>query len=131
MARTAPVGHEWAIRSTRRGQCSFDLAPIQSRVRPDQSLSVIDIPDAPPGIIAASTLNAGQALLALVRYNRLIDIFLGVTESPPHHSQRSGSLRIHNDQQRSMPGVSLPVDPQDTSDGLKPTSELRDPRGIL
>jgi hypothetical protein len=37
------------------------------------------IPDATPEIIAFNSLSDEQALLAKVRYNRLIDIFLGVT----------------------------------------------------
>ena len=39
----------------------------------------IKIPDATPEIIAANALSDEQALLAKVRYNRLIDIFLGIT----------------------------------------------------
>jgi hypothetical protein len=37
------------------------------------------IPDATPGIIAKYALSDEQALLAKLRYNRLIDIFTGVT----------------------------------------------------
>jgi hypothetical protein len=39
----------------------------------------IKIPDATPEIIAKNGLNDEQALLAKVRYNRLVDVFLGVT----------------------------------------------------
>jgi len=41
--------------------------------------SGIKIPDNTPEIIAAYALDDEQALLAKVRYNRLIDIFLGLT----------------------------------------------------
>jgi hypothetical protein len=44
--------------------------------RPD--LVAIKIPDATPEIIASYALSDEQALLAKVRYNRLIDIFLGI-----------------------------------------------------
>ena len=37
------------------------------------------IPDNTPEIIAAHALSDEQALLARLRYNRLIDIFLGIT----------------------------------------------------
>ncbi|MYD35737.1 MAG: hypothetical protein F4X20_01760 [Dehalococcoidia bacterium] len=37
------------------------------------------MPDATPGIIARYSLNDEQAVLARVRYNRLIDIFLGLS----------------------------------------------------
>ena len=39
----------------------------------------IAIPDSTPEIIGKYALNDEQALLAIVRYNRLIDIFLGLT----------------------------------------------------
>ncbi len=37
------------------------------------------VPDATPGVIAMYALSDEQALLAKLRYNRLIDIFTGVT----------------------------------------------------
>jgi len=42
-------------------------------------MDVIEIPDATPEIIRMYTLDDEQALLAIIRYNRLIDIFLGIT----------------------------------------------------
>lgn len=39
----------------------------------------IKIPDATPGIVSMYALNDEQSLLAKLRYNRLIDIFTGVT----------------------------------------------------
>ncbi len=41
--------------------------------------SQISIPDATPELIRAYALDDEQALLAIVRYNRLIDTFLGLT----------------------------------------------------
>lgn len=38
-----------------------------------------DIPDATPEIIRAYAMDDEQALLAILRYNRLIDTFLGLT----------------------------------------------------
>lgn len=43
------------------------------------SLREHKIPDSTPEIIAINSLSDEQALLAKVRYNRLIDIFLGIT----------------------------------------------------
>lgn len=57
---------------------SFDLVPFQTRIVPSPHLVLTKVPDATPEIIRHSALNDEQALLALVRYNRLIDIFLGV-----------------------------------------------------
>jgi len=42
---------------------------------------VVKIRDATPAIIQAHALGNEQALLAKVRYNRLVDIFLGTTAS--------------------------------------------------
>ncbi|XVX21461.1 endonuclease [Actinomycetota bacterium] len=78
MVDAAPEGMEWVIRSTGRSKYTFDLIPFQVRIRPNLALTVTKIPDATPEIIASSALGDEQALLALVRYNRLIDIFLGV-----------------------------------------------------
>jgi hypothetical protein len=36
------------------------------------------VPDSTPGVVAKYALSAEQALLAKVRYNRLVDIFTGV-----------------------------------------------------
>ena len=46
---------------------------------PNPNLAVTKIPDATPGIIGKYTFSDEQAVLARVRYNRLIDIFLGIT----------------------------------------------------
>ena len=85
MLDVAPEGKEWVIRSIGRGKYSFDLIPFQVRIRPNAALAVIKIPDATPEIIASSALEDEQALLARVRYNRLIDIFLGLTSYSAYH----------------------------------------------
>lgn len=50
-----------------------------NRIVPRAELVTIKVPDATPEIIASYALDDEQALLAKVRYNRLIDIFLGLT----------------------------------------------------
>ena len=50
-----------------------------NRVVPRENQYEIEISDATPAIIRKHSLNDEQALLAIVQYNRLIDIFLGVT----------------------------------------------------
>lgn len=42
-------------------------------------LPVTKVPDSTPGIVARYALTDEQALLAKLRYNRLVDIFTGVT----------------------------------------------------
>lgn len=75
----APEGHEWVIRGTGKGKYKFVAIKHQVRVRPRDGLITTKVPDATPEIIRASALGDEQALLALVRYNRLLDIFLGLT----------------------------------------------------
>lgn len=75
---TQPEGMEWVIELAGRSLYRFFLVKI-SRILPRQDLACIDIPDATPEIIRAYALDDEQALLAIVRYNRLIDIFLGLT----------------------------------------------------
>lgn len=45
---------------------------------PNANLSETKVPDATPGIVAKYAFNDEQALLARLRYNRLVDIFTGV-----------------------------------------------------
>ncbi|HEY4245396.1 MAG TPA: hypothetical protein VGM64_01005 [Lacunisphaera sp.] len=71
------IGHEWIIDGIARGQYAFRLTKI-SRVVPNPDLITIKVPDATPELISAHALSDEQALLAKVRYNRLIDIFLGI-----------------------------------------------------
>jgi hypothetical protein len=73
-----PQGMEWIIEGIGRARYKFRLVPV-NRIVPNPQIRAIKVPDATPEIIAAYRLNDEQALLAKVRYNRLIDIFLGVT----------------------------------------------------
>jgi hypothetical protein len=75
---TAGKGREWIIELVGRAKYRFRLAKLANIV-PNPSMVSIKIPDATPEIIAAYALSDEQALLAKVRYNRLIDIFLGLT----------------------------------------------------
>ena len=73
---TAPEGMEWSIELAGRGRYRFRLART-NRIVPRAELVAIKIPDSTPEIIAKYALSDEQALLAMVRYNRLIDVFLG------------------------------------------------------
>ena len=74
----APAEFEWIIRLAGRGKYRFVLTKI-NRIVPNPKLIEIKIPDATPEIIAKHAKGDEQALLAKVRYNRLIDVFLRVT----------------------------------------------------
>lgn len=77
---TAPSGYEWIIGGAGIAKYEFRLVkPLDISPRANQV--VIKIPDATPEIIGAYALGDEQALLAKVRYNRLVDIFLGIAAS--------------------------------------------------
>lgn len=75
---TQPKGMEWVIELAGRSKYRFSLVKI-NRILPREDLARIDIPDATPEVIRAYALDDEQALLAIVRYNRLIDTFLALT----------------------------------------------------
>lgn len=75
---TAPEGFEWIIRSTGRSLYKLVITK-QTYFIPTEHLAETKIPDATPGIISSYAMNDEQALLAGIRYNRLIDIFTGLT----------------------------------------------------
>lgn len=75
---TQTEGREWIIEGVGRSEYAFRLVP-QNRIRPSESLTTIAIPDSTPELIRAYAMGDEQALLAIVRYNRLIDTFLGLT----------------------------------------------------
>lgn len=72
-----PRKKEWVIEGTGRAKYAFKLVQL-NRIAPNPDLITIKLPDSTPEIIAKYALSDEQALLAKVRYNRLIDIFLGV-----------------------------------------------------
>ena len=73
----SPPGETWIIRATGRGKYRFALVANLPLV-PNPNLSITKVPDSTPGIIAKYAFGDEQALLARVRYNRLIDIFLAL-----------------------------------------------------
>jgi hypothetical protein len=75
---TQPPGMEWIIEGAGRSAYRFRLVRI-NRIVPRADLIRTAIPDATPELIRAYALDDEQALLAIVRYNRLIDTFLGLT----------------------------------------------------
>ena len=75
---TQPEGQEWIIEGAGRSRYRFRLVK-ETRIVPRSELVKIDIPDSTPEMIRAYALDDEQALLAIVRYNRLIDTFLGLT----------------------------------------------------
>ena len=68
----------WVIRARGRARYCFELVRAQA-ITPNPMLVETKVPDATPGIVTKYSLNDEQALLAKLRYNRLIDVFTGVT----------------------------------------------------
>jgi hypothetical protein len=76
--KTAKNDLEWIIEGAGRAKYRFRLVKL-NRIVPREELLTIKVPDATPEIIGAYALGDEQALLAKVRYNRLVDVFLGIT----------------------------------------------------
>jgi hypothetical protein len=77
---TQPANKGWLILGDGDARYRFRLSKL-THLRPTNGLLVRKIPDATPEIITRYALTDEQALLAKVRYNRLIDIFLGIAAS--------------------------------------------------
>lgn len=71
-------GEIWIIRPVGSAQYQFELVP-DIPLLPNENMIAVKVPDSTPGIVAKYAFNDEQALLARVRYNRLVDIFLGIT----------------------------------------------------
>jgi len=78
ISETAGKDLEWIIEAAGRAKYRFKQVKF-NRIVPREELVTIKVPDSTPEIIGAYTLNDEQALLAKIRYSRLIDLFLGVT----------------------------------------------------
>lgn len=71
---TAPAGKMWIITGKGDGVYEFRLITIP-KLAPDPSRLVTKLHDATPEIVRRFKLSDEQALLARIRYNRLVDLF--------------------------------------------------------
>ena len=76
--KTQPPGKEWVIERLSQSEYAFRLFEIR-RIVPNPNLVAWKVPDATPKFVLEHALSDEQALLAKIRYNRLLDTFLGVT----------------------------------------------------
>lgn len=76
---TAPDGYSWVIMPAGKSKYRFELIEGSPFIVPRSDASAIKIPDSTPEIIRHNRQDDEQALLARIRYNRLIDTFLGIT----------------------------------------------------
>jgi len=82
---TIPEGYTWIIVGTGDAKYSF-IKSRQSNITPNPLLLPILIPNNTPEILAIHSLSDEQSLLSKVRYNRILDMFLGiVTYSMQNH----------------------------------------------
>jgi hypothetical protein len=72
-----PSDMEWILEGMGRAKYAFKLVKV-NRIIPNRELIATKIPDSTPEIVRGYALSDEQALLAVVRYNRLIDVFLGL-----------------------------------------------------
>jgi hypothetical protein len=75
----APKGKQWLIQPAGKAKYRFVASALPAQITPNAMLTRIKVPDATPGVIQLYALNDEQALLAKVRYNRLVDLFTRVT----------------------------------------------------
>lgn len=73
----APEGKSWIIRPAGRARYSF-VAAMPLDIVPNPALAETKIPNSTPGMVEMYALSDEQALLAIVRYNRLVDILTGI-----------------------------------------------------
>jgi len=133
--KTAPNGKSWMLEGAGASRYRFRLVEIGGTViKPREDIAATRIPDATPEIIGAYALGDEQALLAKVRYNRLIDIFLGLTTySLQNHlrTQVKGMGQIEIDEiyvglNRNGAHYVIPVQAKGGSDKLSPVQTLQD-----
>ena len=76
---TAPEGTEWIIVGAGIGAYQFRLA-APGKIQPNPHIKSVKVPDATPEIVRHYAPGKDeQALLTRARYNRLVDIFTGIT----------------------------------------------------
>jgi len=132
---SAPKGMSWILEGAGHGRYRFRLVKIGGNaIKPREDIAAIKIPDSTPEIINAYALGDEQALLAKVRYNRLIDIFLGLTTySLQNHlrTQVVGMGQIEIDEiyvgvNRNGAQYVIPVQAKGGSDKLSPVQTMQD-----
>lgn len=91
--RYAPSGETWVIWPAGRSRYKF-LATDQAEIRPHSLIPETKIADSTPGVINRYALSDEQALLAKLRYNRLIDIFTGVASYSLQNHLRTSVIDV-------------------------------------
>ena len=105
----APAGMTWALFPAGRSIYAFRPVAV-NQIEPRSGLAKIKVPDSTPGLISRYSMSDEQALLAKVRYNRLLDIFTGMAcyslqnhlrtsiEIPGSDGVKSSSSQVETDE---------------------------------
>lgn len=122
----APEGKQWVIRPKGRGAYSFEaVLPLDHSI--DYG-TIVEVPDATPELIRLYAVSDEQAMLSIVRYCRLVDIFTGITCFPLQSHLRTSVPRIGQIEtddiyigvKRTGEKFILPVQAKGTHDQLSP-----------
>lgn len=84
----APADKAWLLLPAGKGKYRF-VAAARSVVEHAPGRSVIKVPDSTPQIVARYASGDEQAVLARIRYCRLIDVFLGIAAFPLQSHMRT------------------------------------------
>lgn len=77
ITNTAPTGFSWIIIGIGDAQYKFVLSR-NTNIMPNTALRPVLVPNNTPEILTLYSLSDEQSLLSKVRYNRILDLFLGV-----------------------------------------------------
>lgn len=82
-----PADLEWVIRGRPGTSDGYEFVVVPyTAIEPSADFEIIEVPDATPQLVKRYRLSDEQALLAIVRYNRLLDLFTNsVTYSLQSH----------------------------------------------
>lgn len=100
------TGH-WIIEGRGKGRYAFRRLSRSPHITIPPDLQIIPILDATPDIILKYGNNDEQGLLTRVRYNRLVDIFLGITA---YHLQSHVRAYIEDSGQVEIDDLYLGID---------------------
>lgn len=104
----APKGKHWLLLPNGKGKYRF-VAANHFVLEHNQYLKVIKIPDSTPQIVAEYARGDEQAVLARVRYCRLLDIFLGLSAFPLQSHYRT-TVAAFNGSQIETDDLSVGID---------------------
>ena len=90
----APPNTEWAIFPGGNAVYVLRAVPF-NLIEPRKGIRVVRLPDSTPGVIARYAMSDEQALLARLRYNRLLDVFTGLACYPLQSHLRT-SVTVEN-----------------------------------